>query len=487
MGLHSVSYIMCGIVGIIGGKPVSRLIYHALFSIQHRGQSSAGKLTYDGNIHVHKDAGLVREIFDEDRKINTPGNVGIGHTRYSTAGMDDLESLKRNAQPEYLVNPFLAAVHNGNIYNGSELSDMTKRKPRTDCDIQCLLLPMADKLYKKELSVDVIVDACKDVIKDVKGSYSALFLADSGDNPYLFAITDPHKIRPLVLGKKNGMYCLASETRVFKKINFEYVKDIPGGSVIIVDPAGNIFEKQIVKKQEHPCMFEFVYFAKPDSRINGRSIHKTRDEIGRLLAQEHPVDADIVVPIPESGRRYALGYSRESKIPIDEGIMKDKDERSFIQQTQESREKIVAEGLSYIRSVVGGKKVVILDDSIVRGTNIRKLVAGLKNAGAKEVHVRIGCPPLIAPCYLGIDMRSRKELIARCKDGSIKPVNEICKEIGADSLGYLSIKGLQKAIGFETCRGCIDFPDGYPSEMRKDALKLFTNDEKGIRAYDIMQ
>ena len=166
--------------------------------------------------------------------------------------------------------------------------------------------------------------------------------------------------------------------------------------------------------------------------------------------------------------------------------MKDKDERSFIQQTQESREKIVAEGLSYIRSVVGGKKVVILDDSIVRGTNIRKLVAGLKDAGAKEVHVRIGCPPLIAPCYLGIDMRSRKELIARCKDGSIKPVNEICKEIGADSLGYLSIKGLQKAIGFETCRGCIDFPNGYPKEMQKDVLEMFKKDEEGVRAYDIV-
>ncbi len=477
---------MCGIVGIIGKQPVSCLLYHSLLSLQHRGQSSAGKLTYDGNIHVYKDAGLVRDVFNNESKINTPGNIGIGHTRYSTAGMDDVASLSKNSQPEYIVNPLLAAVHNGNIYNGSEVAKKTQRKNRTDCDIQWLLLPIADELYKKELSVDVITEACKKVMKTAKGSFSALFVSDSGENPYLFAITDPHKIRPLVLGKKDGMYCLTSETRVFKKIGFEYVKDIRGGSVIIIDPAGNIFEKQIIKKQEHPCMFEFVYFAKPDSRINGRSIHKTRDEIGRILAQEHPVDADIVVPIPESGRRYALGYSRESKIPIDEGIMKDKDERSFIQQTQESREKIVAEGLSYIRSVVGGKKVVILDDSIVRGTNIRKLVTGLKDAGAKEVHVRIGCPPLIAPCYLGIDMRSRKELIARCKDGSIKPVNEICKEIGADSLGYLSIKGLQKAIGFETCRGCIDFPNGYPKEMQKDVLEMFKKDEEGVRAYDIV-
>lgn len=475
---------MCGIIGIIGEKPVSRLIYHSLFAIQHRGQSSAGKLTYDGNIHVTKDAGLVRDVFNEEKKIDTPGNVGIGHTRYSTAGLDDTESLKKNAQPEYLVNPFLAVVHNGNIYNCLELSKKTKRKPRTDCDVQWPLLLMADKLYKQELTVDIIFKACEDIMHQLKGSFAALYLADSGDNPYLFAITDPHKIRPLVLGKSDGMYCLTSETRVFKKINFEYVRDIPGGAVVVIDKDGNIYEKQIIKKQELPCMFEYVYFAKPDSRINGRSVHKVRDEIGRILAREHPVEADIVIPVPESGRRYAIGYTQESNIPIDDGIMKDKDERSFIQQTQESRDKIVAEGLSFIRSVLEGKRVVLLDDSIVRGTNIRKLVRGLRNAGAKEVHVRIGCPPLIAPCYLGIDMRSKKEFIARKKDGEIKSVDAITKEIGADSLGYISIEGLKKAIGSEICKGCIDFPDGYPSEMQNDVKKMFKNDKTGIRAYE---
>jgi len=475
---------MCGIIGIIGGKPVSRLIYHSLFAIQHRGQSSAGKLTYDGNIHVTKDAGLVRDVFNEEKKIDTPGTVGIGHTRYSTAGMDDIESLKKNAQPEYLVNPFLAAVHNGNIYNCFELSKKTKRKPRTDCDIQWPLLLMADNLYKKELTIDVIFDACENIMHRLKGSYAALYLADSGDNPYLFAMTDPHKIRPLVLGKSDGMYCLTSETRVFKKINFEYVKDIPGGSVVIIDKDGNIYEKQIIKKQELPCMFEYVYFAKPDSRINGRSVHKVRDEIGRMLAREHPVEADIVIPVPESGRRYALGYTQESGIPIDEGIMKDKDERSFIQQTQESRDKVVEEGLSFIRSVLEGKRVVLLDDSIVRGTNIRKLVRGLKNAGAKEIHVRIGCPPLIAPCYLGIDMRSRKEFIARGKNGEIKSWDAISHEIGADSLGYISMEGLKGAIGSEICKGCIDFPNGYPPAMQHDVEKLFRSDKTGVRAYE---
>jgi amidophosphoribosyltransferase len=476
---------MCGIVGIIGGKPVSRLIYHSLFSVQHRGQSSAGMLMYDGNIHVTKDVGLVREVFDTDNKIDVPGFVGIGHTRYSTAGMDDKKSLKHNAQPEYLVIPFLAAAHNGNIFNCSEIDKFTKRRPRTDCDVQCLLLPIADKLYKKELSADLIFDSCSDLIKKLKGAYSAIFLADSGDNPYLFAITDPFKIRPLVLGKSDGLYCLTSETRVLKKINFEYVKDIPGGSVIIIDTKGNIFEKQVIKKQEKPCMFEFVYFAKPDSRINGRSVHNTRSELGRLLAKNYPIDADVVVPVPESGRHFATGYATESKIPLDEGIMKDKDERSFIHQTQEVRDKVVEEGLSYLRSVLEGKRVVLIDDSIVRGTNIRKLISGLKNAGAKEVHVRIGCPPLISPCYLGIDMKSKKEFIARDDTGKIKSWEQIAKEIGADSLAYTTIDALKEAIGSDICSGCINFPDGYPEEWKDEVTKLFNSDKKGIRAYEM--
>lgn len=475
---------MCGIVGIIGIKPVSRLIYHSLFSIQHRGQTSAGMLLYDGNIHVTKEPGLVREIFDEERKIDIPGNVGIGHTRYSTAGLDDIKSLKENAQPEYLVNPFLAAVHNGNIFNLTDLPGITKRKPRTPSDVQCLLLPLADSFYKKELTVNLIFDSCKKLMYKLKGSYSAIFLADSGENPYLFAMTDPYKIRPLVLGKSDGVYCITSETRVFKKINFEYVKDIPGGSVIIIDTDGNVYENQLIKKQEKPCMFEFVYFAKPDSRINVRSIHNCRSDLGRYLAKDYPVDADIVVPVPESGRHYATGYAMESGIPIDEGIMKDKDERSFIQQTQESRDKVVEEGLSYLRSVLDEKRVVLVDDSIVRGTNIRKLINGLKKAGAEEVHVRIGCPPLIAPCYLGIDMRSKREFIALTKEGKIKPIDEITKEIGADTLAYTSIDRLTKAIGFYTCRGCIDFPDGYPEEWRKDVTKFFKNDRGEKRAYE---
>jgi amidophosphoribosyltransferase len=439
---------------------------------------------YDGNIHVTKDAGLVREVFNEERKIDVSGNAGLGHTRYSTAGMDDIKSLRHNAQPEYLVNPFLAGVHNGNIFNVTEMLKLTKRKPRTVCDIHCFLLPMADQIYKKELTPNLIFDSCKYLMSRLKGSYSALFLTDSGDHPYLIAMTDPYKIRPLVLGKKDGMYCITSETRVFKKINFEYVKDIPGGSVVAIDTEGNIFEKQLIKKQEKPCMFEFVYFAKPDSRINGRSIHNTRFEIGRFLAREYPVKADVVVPVPESGRHYATGYAMESGVPLDEGIMKDKDERSFIQQTQESRDKVVEEGLSYLRSVLNGKRVVLIDDSIVRGTNIRKLVKGVKESGAKEVHVRIGCPPLIAPCYLGIDMRSKKEFIARDNDGKIKKWDEIVKEIGADSLAYISMEGLKKAIESDICRGCIDFPDGYPAEWKNEVLELFKKDKYGIRAYE---
>ena len=231
-------------------------------------------------------------------------------------------------------------------------------------------------------------------------------------------------------------------------------------------------------------MFEFVYFAKPDSRINGRSVHNVRVEIGRMLATEYPVKADIVVPVPESGRHYATGYSRESGIPLDEGLMKDKDERSFIHQTQENRDKVVKEGLSFLRSVLKEKRVVLVDDSIVRGTNIRKLVRGVKEAGSKEIHIRVGCPPLIAPCYLGIDMRSRKEFLARESSGKIKAFDKIAKEVGADSLAYISLDGLRKAIGFDTCRGCIDFPDGYPSEMIDDVSNLFKKEGEGMRAYE---
>jgi amidophosphoribosyltransferase len=475
---------MCGIVGIIGNRPVSRLIYHSLFAIQHRGQSSAGKLTYDGNIHVTKDVGLVRDIFDDESNINTPGIAGIGHTRYSTAGLDDIESLKKNAQPEYLVNPFLAAVHNGNIINCRKIMKNTPRHARTECDIQCLLLPMADKLYKKELNPEVIFDACHHVMKNVKGAYSSLFLADSGEEPYLFAITDPHKVRPLVLGKQNGLFCLTSETRVFKKNQFEYIKDIPGGSAIIIDKNGNIYEKQFIKKQQTPCMFEFVYFAKPDSRINNRSVYNVRVELGHILARKHPADADIVVPVPNSGRAYAIGYSRESGILLDEGIMKDRTERSFIQQEQENRDKIVQEGLSFLRAVFHGKRVVLIDDSIVRGTNIRQLVSGIRRAGAKEIHIRIGCPPLIAPCYFGIDMRSRKEFLARDEKGDIKSWDVICKEINADSLAYVSPSDLEKVIGFQVCKGCLQFPEGYPKEMQKDVLELFEKDKEGKRAYE---
>jgi amidophosphoribosyltransferase len=339
-------------------------------------------------------------------------------------------------------------------------------------------------LYKKEITVDLIFESCKKLMQTLKGSYSTIFIADSGENPFLFAITDPYKVRPLVLGKYKNTFCITSETRVFKKINFEYVKDIPGGSVIIIDTKGKIYEKQLIKKQEKPCMFEFVYFAKPDSRILGRSVHDCRFEIGRILARDNPVKADVVVPVPESGRHYATGYSMESGIPIDEGIMKDKDERSFIQQTQESRDKVVEEGLSYLHSVLQDKKVVLIDDSIVRGTNIRKLINGMKNVGAKEIHVRIGCPPLIAPCYLGIDMRSKREFIARDKNGKIKSWEKIAKEIGADSLAYTNMQGLKEAIGFDICRGCIDFPDGYPTDMKQDVIELFMRDKDGLRAYE---
>jgi len=263
---------------------------------------------------------------------------------------------------------------------------------------------------------------------------------------------------------------------------------VPGGSVIIIDmESEEPIIKRFFKNTHHHCMFEWIYFSRPDSEIEKRSVHEIRNEIGRHLAKDYPVDADIIVPIPESGRRYATGYSKESRIPIEEGLMKDDAMRTFILQTQEKRDEMANEIVSAIEVAIRGKRLIVTDDSLIRGTNIKNIIKKLKIAGAKEVHVRIGCPPIIAPCYLGIDMRSKKEFIAIDKDGNLKDWREIAKEIGADSLAYGSIEMIRDIITqnkFNLCTGCLDFPNGYPPEMRKDVVELIKKDMIGKRAYE---
>ncbi len=488
---------MCGIIGIHGNHNISLELYYGLLALQHRGQSAVGIITYDGNIFPEKDFGLVTNLmkkYDDNSKFidDHPGSVGIGHTRYSTFGSDDPKELKRNAQPEYIVNPFISACHNGNIYNGHEILNKIQRIPRTTCDVQFLLLLMAQTLPPfNQISFDNLVEAGESVMSMIKGSYSALFLTAGKSRPFLIGMTDPYKIRPLVIGHKNGNWYLTSESMVLRRLGVTEFHDVDSGSMVMVTPNSEKPEyKKVIKKKKHLCMFEYVYFADPVSWIQGVSVHNARVSLGRALYKECPVEADIVVPVPESGRRYAIGFSHASGIPIEEGLKKNQKERSFIMQTQQLRDDLAEHGLSAVDAAIDGKDVVVTDDSLIRGTNIKRVVRKLREAGANKVHIRIGCPPIIAPCYLGIDMRSRKEFIAIDSESQeFKPWDKIASEIGADSLGYCSIKALKENIindpdEFDLCTGCIDFPNGYPSEMREDVAELVKYSSGDSRAYE---
>jgi amidophosphoribosyltransferase len=436
---------------------------------------------------------LLKHYDDESRfEDDHPGDIGIGHTRYSTAGSDDLTAIKRNAQPEYIVNPFMAACHNGNIYNISELKSQPTREPRTDCDIQYLLLPLADALPTyTQIDFDSIVEAGTSVMSMLKGSYSALYLTAGKDRPYLVAMTDPYKVRPLVIGRKGDSWYIASESMVLRRLGVEEFFDVDSGTILTVTPGEEKPEaKKVITKKKCLCMFEYVYFADPVSWMEGISVHNARVALGKSLYKDNPVEADIVVPIPESGRRYGIGFSQESGIPLEEGLKKDRKERAFIMQTQEQRSKWAERNLSAVDAAIDGKVVVLTDDSLIRGTNITRVVRKVREAGAKAVHVRIGCPPIVAPCYLGIDIRSKTEFIALDQErNENRPWDEIAKEVGADSLSYNNLEALKRTIigtrdDIDLCTGCLNFPNGYPPDMRKDVAELSEKDVTGCRAYE---
>jgi amidophosphoribosyltransferase len=488
---------VCGIIGIHGPDAVSMELYYGLLALQHRGQSSVGMVTYDGNIYPEKSAGLVTTLvkkYDRESAFGEghPGPIGIGHTRYSTSGADDTKSLKRNAQPEYIVNPFVASCHNGNIYNGRDIIPVCNRTPRTACDIQYLLLPMAQALPSfTKINFDTIVEAGSEVMSKAKGSFSVLFLTASRSRPYLVAMTDPYKVRPMVMGCRGDTWYFASESVVLKRLGVNKFTDVDSGSIVTVTPGQEKPEvKKVVKKKKCLCMFEYIYFADPVSWIEKVSVHNARVALGHALCKECPVKADIVVPVPESGRRYGIGFSHESGIPIEEGLKKDRKERAFIMQTQEQRNNLAERNLSAVDAALDGKEVVITDDSLIRGTNIKRVIRKIREAGAKKVHVRIGCPPVVAPCYLGIDMRSKTEFIAVDHEkNELRDWDDIAKDIGADSLGYSSLKALRSAIKgasdeFDLCTGCLDFLKGYPSDMIEDVRRLYENSSSDQRAYE---
>ena len=448
----------CGVSGFVSDNEVSRFLYFSLRALQHRGQESAGIATYhDKKITLIRGMGLVHEVFDLEKLNKLKGNSGIGHVRYSTTGGSNIE----NAQPIYIYTPEheISVAHNGEIVNVNELKEFLGKigsafTTRADSEVIA-------RLISYEITRHGLIEGIKNTVRRLRGSFSMVLLIDNR----LFGIRDPLGIRPLAIGKADSGYGIASESVAFDSIGGEFIRDVEPGEIVEIF-SDRVYTHHIFKrKHKAHCMFEYVYFARADSIIDGRCVYNVRRNIGRVLAREHPVEADFVVPVPDSGRAHAIGYSEESGIPYGEGLMKNRYvERTFILPSQESRVKEITMKLNPVKSVVKGKRIVLVDDSIVRGNTMRKIVKMLKDAGATEVHVRIGSPPIIAPCYLGIDMKTRDQFIATSKS-----VEEIRKIIGADSLGYTSIEGLVEAIGIpreDLCLGCLTgrYPVPIPGE-----------------------
>jgi amidophosphoribosyltransferase len=444
---------MCSVVGIYKNKNAAKLAFYSLFSMQHRGQEAAGiSSNENGKIHTIKDRGLVTEIFKEEHFANVlKGDMAIGHTRYSTAGDDSI----LDAQPVYAKYGLgeISIVHNGNLVNKDEVrEELIKRGAifQSNMDTENLIHLIA-KNYQKETLQERIIDA----VNKIKGAFSLIILSRTK----MFAIRDPYGFRPLSIGKiKSGGYIVASETCAFELVGAEFVRDIEPGEMVIFENE-EIKSIKLFEPTPKKCIFEYIYFARPDSDVFGKNVYETRVEMGRALARELPVEADMVVPVPDSGVASALGYAKESGIDFELGIMRNHYVgRTFIEPTQEVRDLKVKMKLSPIKEKIAGKRLVVIDDSIVRGTTSKRIVRMLKEAGAKEVHMRIASPASKGACYYGVDTPDPDELIA-----SKMSVEEICKYIEADSLAYLSIEGMVEAIKDKKedyCFACFDLE--YP-------------------------
>ncbi|HZH14500.1 MAG TPA: amidophosphoribosyltransferase [Archangium sp.] len=427
---------MCGIFGIVGNAEASNLTYLGLHALQHRGQESAGIVASDShNLRAHREMGLVADIFTAPVLEKLPGSAAIGHVRYSTAGVSQL----KNAQPltvEY-VGGQLAVAHNGNLVNAQELRTQLEADGaifQSDSDTEVVIHLIARS--KQPTFEQKVVEA----LSKVKGAYSILFLTDKK----LVAVRDPNGFRPLVLGMVKNSWVLASETTALDLIEAEYLRELEAGEMVVIDETGLHASQPFPPTRLGRCIFEHVYFAKPDSVLFGTSVYETRKEMGRQLAKEQPAPgADLVIAVPDSGVPAAIGYAQASGIPYDVGLIRSHYVgRTFIEPQQSIRHFGVKLKLSAVRQVLKGKRVVVVDDSIVRGTTSRKIVKMLKAAGALEVHLRISSPPTQWPCYYGIDTPSRQELIA-----SSHSVDEIARYVTADTLGYMSMEGLGTAVG----------------------------------------
>ena len=450
----------CGVFGIFGHPEAANLTYLGLYALQHRGQESAGIVTADGErMRVSKEMGHVADAFDEAALASLPGHLAIGHTRYSTAG----ESRLQNAQPFLIdcAHGQIAVAHNGNLVNARELRDDLVRSGsifQTSSDTEVLL-----HLYARSKAPSV-EEALVESIAQISGAFSLVLLTKNR----LIAARDPQGFRPLALGRLGDAWIACSETCALDLIGATYVRDVEPGELVIISDGGLRSIHPFPPSPQAHCVFEHVYFARPDSYVFGRSVNDVRTELGRVLARETPADADVVVPIPDSGVCAAIGFAEEAHLPLKMGLIRNHYVgRTFIQPQQSIRHFGVKVKLNPVRSILEGKRVVLLDDSIVRGTTSRKIVKMVKAAGAKEVHLRISCPPTVSPCFYGVDTPSRTELIA-----ATHTLDEICRYVEADSLAYLSHAGLKAALGAGNesyCTSCYTgvYPVAFPRDEQK--------------------
>ena len=451
----------CGVFGIYdldNNQSVGRTIYYGLSALQHRGQEACGIAVSDtygpkGNIEYHKGLGLVNEVFSKETLEKLDGNIGVGHVRYSTSGGGGIE----NTQPIVLkyVKGTLAFVHNGNLVNANRLRNQLEWGGaifHSDVDSEVFAYHIA----RERLHTDCIEEAVKNASKDVKGAYALVVMSPRK----LIGVRDPYGLKPLCLGKRDNAYILASESCAINAVGGEVIRDIEPGEMITITPEGIFSDMSLATTKKARCVFEYIYFARADSKIDNVSVYDARISAGKALARSYTVEADLVVGVPESGIIAAKGYAEESGIPFGLAFYKNSYiGRTFIKPDQSEREIGVKMKLSVLESAVRGKRIVMVDDSIVRGTTSANIIKMLKAAGAVEVHVRISSPPFLHPCYFGTDVPSNEQLIAHKHTPE-----EICKIIGADSLGYLKIEDLsQMANGLEVCHAC--FTGDYPMDI----------------------
>ncbi len=449
----------CGVVAISGHPEAAKLAYLGLYALQHRGQESAGICTSDGNeTYCHKAMGHVADIFTQPVLATLPGQLAIGHTRYSTAG----DTVLLNAQPFSVScsKGRLSVAHNGNITNAVELRGQLGRMGaifQASSDTE-LILHLVAHSHERTLS-----GALRDALLQLEGAFSLVFLAEDR----IIVARDPHGFRPLAAGEMevsggHKCYVFASETCAFDLIGATYLHDVEPGEMVVVGPEGITRERWAPRRPLSQCVFEHVYFSRPDSIVFGRAVSESRENLGRLLARECPADADIVVPVPDSGVAAAIGYADESGLPYRQALIRNHYVgRTFIEPSQAIRDFGVKLKLNPVRHYLQGKRVVLVDDSIVRGTTSRKIVRMVRQAGAAEIHLRISCPPTISPCFYGVDTPTRSELI-----GSNHSVEEIRRFVEADTLGYLSLNSLRKAVADhedEYCYAC--YTGDYPTEL----------------------